>query len=151
MIWNVPWAHMRSVCSNYSCNRAVVKIESHQRLPLIPIFRCKAAAGARQQPKARKRLFSSFRKKNPATITAAGFFWSCWADLSRRSHPYQLAGSLPPLVFQGFRSFFPEKDEVGGTLCSVVSVRSFPRVGQRVGQQMIFGAFFDKNNVQSGW
>ena len=29
------------------------------------------------------------KKKNPATIAVAGFFWSCWADLNRRPHPYQ--------------------------------------------------------------
>ena len=43
-------------------------------------------------------------------------------------------GAFQPLISNAFRPFLLQKDEVGGTLCSVGSVQSFPRVGQRVGQ-----------------
>ena len=43
-------------------------------------------------------------------------------------------GAFHPLIFNAFRPFLLQKDEAGGTLCSVGSVQSFPRVGQRVGQ-----------------
>lgn len=38
------------------------------------------------------------------------------------------------MIFNAFRPSLLQKDEVEDTLCSVVCVRSFPRVGQRVGQ-----------------
>jgi len=43
-------------------------------------------------------------------------------------------GTFQPLRSNAFRPFLLQKDEVSGTLCSIVSVCSFPRVGQRVGQ-----------------
>ena len=49
-------------------------------------------------------------------------------------------GAFQPLRFNAFRAFLLQKDEVGGTLCSVVSVCSFLRVGQRVGQ--VFSSSF---------
>ena len=60
--------------------------------------------------------------------------WRLRANLNCQSHPYQLVWSPPALNFQGFPAIFLQKDKVGGTLCSVGSVSSFPRVGQRVGQ-----------------
>ena len=53
-----------------------------------------------------------------------------WADLNRRPHPYQLVRSHPGLGFQGFPPFLLQKGEVSDTLISLVSVRSFSRVGQ---------------------
>ena len=35
-----------------------------------------------------------------------GFQWSCWADLNRRPHPYQLIGSPQAAVVEGFPVLF---------------------------------------------
>ena len=61
-------------------------------------------------------------------------FWSCWADSNRRPHPYQVIKCHPAVAVQGFAGVFAPKRMRSGTLCSVCSVRSFPRVGHGVGQ-----------------
>lgn len=77
-------------------------------------------------------LKSAYKKASKTEVFEA--FWSCWADLNRRPHPYQLLGAFQPLLSNAFGPFLLQKDEVVGTLCSIVSVCSFPRVGQRVGK-----------------
>ena len=63
-----------------------------------------------------------------------GFRWSCYPDSNWRPHPYQVIGTPHPLHFQSFRAISAQKDEVFGTLSSIDSIRSFPRVGHGVGQ-----------------
>ena len=58
------------------------------------------------------------QKKTPEIRRFQVLFWSCWADLNRRPHPYQKAlslfmvysfmlGNIPEsLVLQGVRDFF---------------------------------------------
>ena len=41
------------------------------------------------------------------------------------SAPYQLIGSLPVFIFQRFPALFLQKDEVGGTLCSLAPYSPF--------------------------
>ena len=73
-------------------------------------------------------------KKNPRNRMISGIFWSCWADSNRRPHPYQVLESLPPLAVQGFSVLFSPKRMRSRPVHSVVSIRSFPRVGHGVGQ-----------------
>ena len=62
-------------------------------------------------------------------------FWSCWADSNRRPHPYQVIKCSPAVAVQGFAGIFTAKRMRSKTLCSMCSTRSFPRVGQGVGQR----------------
>ena len=78
--------------------------------------------------------FGQKSKKNPRNHTISGIFWSCWADSNRRPHPYQVLESLPPLAVQGFSVLFSPKRMRSRPVHSVVSIRSFPRVGHGVGQ-----------------
>ena len=47
------------------------------------------------------------------------------------------SGTVQPLRFSAFRAFLARRDEVFHTLLSTLSTRSFPRVGQRVGQTQL--------------
>ena len=48
-------------------------------------------------------------KKSPKTEVFEDF-WSCWADLNRRPHPYQLIGRVRSAAFGAFLLFFcPER------------------------------------------
>ena len=47
-------------------------------------------------------------KKSPKTEVFEDF-WSCWADLNRRPHPYQLIENLSALDFQRFPALFAPK------------------------------------------
>ena len=60
--------------------------------------------------------------------------WSCWADSNRRPHPYQVLESLPALPVQGFPLLFSPKRMRSRPVHSIVSIRSFSRVGHGVGQ-----------------
>jgi len=62
-------------------------------------------------------------------------FWSCWADSNRRPHPYQVIKCPPAVAAQGVAGVFAAKRMRSETLCSMCSVRSFPRVGHGVGQR----------------
>ena len=42
----------------------------------------------------------------PQTVVVQGISWSCWADLNRRPHPYQLLKSPESTAFQCFRGLF---------------------------------------------
>ena len=64
-------------------------------------------------------------------------FWSCWADSNRRPHPYQVIKCPPAVAAQGFAGVFTAKRMRSKTLCSMCSVRSFPRVGHSVGQTIL--------------
>ena len=62
------------------------------------------------------------------------FLWSCWADSNCRPHPYQVLESLPALPVQGFPLLFSPKRMRSRPVHSIVSIRSFSRVGHGVGQ-----------------
>ena len=61
-------------------------------------------------------------------------FWSCYPDSNWRPHPYQVIKCHPAVAVQGFAAIFAPKRMRSETLCSMCSVRSFPRVGHGVGQ-----------------
>ena len=106
---NVPEARDFSLCGLFCGQRQMAKFD----IPEIVINR------------RRKDRFSKEKRS------------FCGADRQIRTADLILTnwlGAFQPLIFNAFRSFLLQKDEVGGTLYSVVSVRSFPRVGQRVGQ-----------------
>ena len=68
--------------------------------------------------------------------------WSCWADLNRRPHPYQLIGRVRSAAFGAFLLFFVRSAVLSGTLVSVDSVRFFRRVGHGVGQPATYPVFY---------
>ena len=72
--------------------------------------------------------------KTPESVGIQGFQWSCWADSNRRPHPYQVIKCPPAVAAQGVAGVFAAKRMRSETLCSMCSVRSFPRVGHGVGQ-----------------
>ena len=53
---------------------------------------------------------------------------------NRRPHPYQVLESLPALPVQGFPLLFSPKRMRSRPVHSIVSIRSFSRVGHGVGQ-----------------
>ena len=76
-------------------------------------------------PKSKEKVLFSLKNRT---------FWSCWADSNRRPHPYQVIKCPPAVAAQGFAGVFTAKRMRSKTLCSMCSVRSFPRVGHGVGQ-----------------
>ena len=76
----------------------------------------------------------SKKEKTSKPLRFQGFLWSCWADSNCRPHPYQLPWSLPAPAVQGFSAVFCPKRMRSQPVCSIVSIRAFPRVGHGVGQ-----------------
>ena len=93
------------------------------------------------------RVFDPYRKttfcnkKSPKTEVFEDF-WSCWADLNRRPHPYQLIGRVRSAAFGAFLLFFVRSAVLSGILMSVDSVRFFRRVGHGVGQPATYPVFY---------
>ena len=74
-----------------------------------------------------------YNKKAPKTEVFDAF-WSCWADSNCRPHPYQAIKCPPAVAAQGVAGVFAAKRMRSQPACSIVSVRSFSRVGHGVGQ-----------------
>ena len=75
------------------------------------------------------------KQKPLKSYDSSGKCWSCWADSNRRPHPYQVIKCSPAVAAQGFAGVFAAKRMRSETLCSMCSVRAFPRVGHGVGRQ----------------
>ena len=81
----------------------------------------------------------SKKLKTPESFGIQGFQWSCWADSNRRPHPYQQLWKLQSVALQGFLALFALRGMRSQPVYSIVSIRLFPRVGQRVGQSAYEG------------
>ena len=81
--------------------------------------------------------FQHFCNKKAPKTEVFDAFWSCWADSNRRPHPYQVIKCSPAVAAQGVAGVFAAKRMRSETLCSMCSVRAFPRVGHSVGQTIL--------------
>jgi hypothetical protein len=102
--------------------------------PFLRISACGSRCGAKLSHAVTHRLNWQKSKEKVLFSRENRTFWSCWADSNRRPHPYQVIKCHPAVAVQGFAGVFAPKRMRSGTLCSVCSVRSFPRVGHGVGQ-----------------
>ena len=82
------------------------------------------------------------QRKRPLFKQKEGVLWSCYPDLNRRPHPYQLIGRVRSAAFGAFLLFFVRSAVLSGTLVSVDSVRFFRRVGHGVGQPATYPVFY---------
>ena len=100
-----------------------------------PFSVCGWLCGQRQKPEFKSSRIVAKVKENIRFSSEKRMF--CGADRQIRTADLILTnwlGAFQPLRFNAFRAFLLQKDEVGGSLWSIVSVQTFPRVGQRVGQ-----------------
>ena len=126
-LWAASWDRLYNRVSS-SKNRTGRQIfPSGAFLSFPTVSACGSRCGSGFLTHTVKQLFAT--KKSPKT-EVFGDFWSCYPDLNRRPHPYQLIGALNPLRLRALGFFLFQKDAVFGTFCSVDSVRFFPRVGQ---------------------
>ena len=107
-----------------------------------PFSVCGWLCGQRQKPEFKSSRIVAKAKENIRFSSEKRMF--CGADRQIRTADLILTnwlGAFQSLIFNAFRPFLLQKDEVGGTLCSVVSVCSFPSVGHGVGQSIFRPAY----------
>ena len=80
------------------------------------------------------------QRKRPLFKQKEGVLWSCYPDLNRRPHPYQLIGRGRSPAFGAFCVLSGPWCHPFRHLVSVISVASFPRVGHGVGQSPLISS-----------
>jgi len=66
------------------------------------------------------------KRKSPETLEFQDFFWSCWADLNRRPHPYQLGRAYRRWSLFVLFYIILWRDQVLGAICSTMSYLVVP-------------------------
>jgi len=106
-LWAASWDRLYNRVSS-SKNRTGRQIfPSGAFLSFPTVSACGSRCGSGFLTRTVKQLFAT--KKSPKT-EVFGDFWSCYPDLNRRPHPYQLIGRVRFFAFGRFCVFFRSTD-----------------------------------------